>query len=422
VSKGRAAGALGALAAALLLVGCGQGRTPSGPPGMVLHVDANRSRCDDGRTAAQARSAQTPLCSIARAVRLAPADATVVVAPGSYPALELDRTHGDRLTIRSDGAGAVRLPRIAVGSDASGVAFAGVELTGSPDGPTFDVGRGAHDVTLMRSRVTATQNDAVVLNAGTAHVTIAADLIHTAHAGSGVTFSSTSILPGSPPGSPNQEPIRHVVIRGNHFDGIAIDAIRPANFDHLLIEGNEIEGVLEHGQHADAIQTVFGGSDLVIRGNFIHDNYAQGVFINDGRVTGARIERNVIVRNRGELAVQLFDTVDLFLAGNTVWDNEHNVILRAGVRDAVVTRNLFQDMVVEDPASAARDVRQDHNVIAGGWNWGAHGAHDVAARPTFVDPAGRDYRLAATSAGRGAGACTASASAEPGLGCASAGS
>jgi hypothetical protein len=417
----RAAAAAG-LAAALLLAGCGHGRAPSGPPGMVVHVDGDRTRCDDGRTAAQARSAQTPLCSIERAVRLAPAAATVVVAPGTYPALELDRGHGDRLTIHSDGAGAVRLPRVAVTSAASGVALAGLELTGSPDGPTFDVGRGAHDVALERSRVTATQNDAVVLNPGAERVTIAGDLIHTAHAGSGVAFASTSTRPGSPPGSPNQEPIRHVVIRANHFDGIAMDAIRPANFDHLLIEGNEIEGVIEHGQHADAIQTVFGGSDLVIRGNFIHDNYAQGVFINDGRVTGAQIERNVIVRNRGELAVQLFDTVDLSLADNTVWDNELNVILRAGVRDAVVTRNLFQDMVVEDPASAARDVRQDHNVIAGGWNWGAHGAHDVTARPTFVDPADRDYRLAATSAGRGAGACAASARAKPGLGCASAGS
>ena len=414
---GRAAAAVG-LAAALLLAGCGQGRAPSGPPGMVLHVDGNRSRCDDERTAAQERSAQTPLCSIERAVRLAPADATVVVAPGSYPALELDRGHGDRLTIRSAGAGAVRLPRVAVGSDASGVAFEGLELTGSPDGPTFDVGRGVHDVQLVRSRVTATQNDAVVLNPGAERVTIAGDLIHTAHAGSGVAFASTSTRPGSPPGSPNQEPIRHVVIRANHFDGIAVDAIRPANFDHLLIEGNEIEGVVEHGQHADAIQTVFGGSDFVVRHNFIHDNIAQGVFINDGRVTGAVIDDNVIVRNRAELALQLFDTVGLTLTGNTIWDNEHNVILRAGVRDAVVTRNIFQDMVVEDPATAARDVRQDHNVIAGGWNWGARGAHDISTRPTFVDPGRRDYRLATTSAGRGAGACAATAHGQPGLGCA----
>jgi Right handed beta helix region len=418
VTRGRAPKALAALAAALLVAGCGNGGVPDGPRGMVLHVDGDRSRCDDGRSAAQARSAQTPLCSIERAARLAPADAQIVVAPGSYPALELDRRHAGGLRIRSAGGGALRLPRIAVGRDGGGVALEGLHLAGSPDGPTFDVEEGAHDVALARSRVAATQNDAIVLGAGTSRVTIAGNLIHTSGAGSGVTFASTSTLPGSPPGATNQAPVTDVVIRGNHFDGIAIDAIRPANFAHLLIEGNEIEGVIERGQHADAIQTVFGGSDLVVRNNFIHDNYAQGVFINDGRVTGARIESNVIVRNRGELAVQLFDTVGLALAGNTVWDNEENVILRAGVRDAVVTRNVFQDMVVEDPATAARDVRQDHNVIAGGWNWGARGAHDTTARPTFVDPGRQDYRLAATSAGRGAGACAASARSKLGLGCA----
>jgi Right handed beta helix region len=413
----RHAVAAAGLAVALLAAGCGQDRPPAGPPGMLLHVNGDRSRCDDGRTAAQARSDRTPLCSIARAVRLAPAEADIVVAPGSYPAVEVSRSHAGRLTIRSVGAGAVRVPRIVVNSEGSGVTFEGLELTGSPDGPTFDVGEGAHDVQLVRSRVSATQNDAVLLSEGVAHVTIAGNLIHTAHAGSGVTFASTSTRPGSPPGSPNQAPVTHVVIRGNHFDGIAIDAIRPANFDHLVIEGNEIEGVVEHGQHADAIQTVFGGSDLVVRDNFIHDNVAQGVFINDGRVTGAVIESNVIVRNRAELALQLFDTVGLTLASNTIWDNELNVILRAGVRDAVVTRNLFEDMVVEDPATAARDVRQDHNVIGGGWNWGARGPHDLAAHPTFVDPGRQDYRLAATSAGRRAGACAASGRSRPGLGC-----
>jgi hypothetical protein len=417
VTRRAAAGALAGVAAALLMAGCGGGGPPSGPRGMVLHVDGDRSRCDDGRSAGQARSAQTPLCSIERAVRLAPVDATVVVAPGSYAALELSRRHAAGLRIRSDGTGPVRLPRIAVSNDASEVAFEGLELAGSPDGPTFDIEPAAHDVRLLRSRVAATRNDAIVLREGVSRVTIAGNLIHTSGAGSGVTFASTSTLPGSPPGAPNQAPIRDVAIRANHFDGIAIDAIRPANFDRLLIEGNEIEGVVERGQHADAVQTVFGGRELVVRDNFIHDNVAQGVFVKDGRVTGAVIEGNVIVRNRAEIALQLYDTVGVRIAGNTVWDNDENVALRAGVRDVVVTRNIFQDMVVDDPASAARDVRQDHNLVGGGWNWGARGPHDISTPPTFVDP-GRSYRLAPASAGRGAGACSTRGRAKPALGCA----
>jgi hypothetical protein len=142
------------------------------------------------------------------------------------------------------------------------------------------------------------------------------------------------------------------------------------------------------------------------------------VFIKDGRVTGAVIEGNVIVRNRAEIALQLYDTVGLRIAGNTVWGNEENVALRAGVRDAVVTRNIFQSMVVDDPASAARDVRQDHNLVGGGWNWGARGPHDISTPPTFVDPQRSDYRLAPSSPGSGAGACSTRGRARAALGCA----
>ena len=416
--RGRLARAAAGLTLALLVTGCAEREQSAPGPRAALHVDGDRSRCDDDRTAAQARSADTPLCSIERAADLAGNGGDVVVAPGSYAALLLHGGHGAGLTVRSTDAGAVRLPRIAVADGARAVAFQGRELTGSREGPTFEVGPGARDVRLVGSRVTATQNDAVVLGAGASEVTIAGNRIHTAGAGSGVTFASTSTGPGSPPGSPNEARVSRVVIRANHFDGIAIDAIRPANFDHLLIEGNEIEGVIEHGQHADAVQTVFGGHDLIVRNNFIHDNRAQGIFIKDGRVTGAVIEGNVIVRNRGQIALQLYDTVGLTITNNTVWDNDYNVALRAGVRDAVVTKNVFQDMVVDDPSSAAHDVRQDHNLVRGGWNWGARGPHDISTRPTFVDRAGQDYRLAPTSAGAGAGACSVRETTRPALGCA----
>ena len=70
----------------------------------------------------------------------------------------------------------------------------------------------------MRDALEHAAISAVLLSEGVAHVTIAGNLIHTAHAGSGVTFASTSTRPGSPPGSPNQAPVTYVVIRGNHFD------------------------------------------------------------------------------------------------------------------------------------------------------------------------------------------------------------
>jgi hypothetical protein len=385
---------------AVALVGCGGHQPAHLRAGTVLHVDGDQRRCDDDRDAGQARSSATPLCTIARAVGLASPGTVVAVAPGDYPPLVIGRARDGWVTIRGAGPGPVRLPRIELTGGARGLAFEHLELTGSSAGPTFQVDAGAsRDVRLVASRVQAAHQDAIVLGAGARGVTIAANHIHTAPSGSGVAFASTSTLPGSPPGAQNEAPIVDVVIRDNHFDGIAVDAIRPANFDHLVVEGNEIEGIVERGQHADALQSVFGGRDLVFRDNYIHDNQAQGLFINDGRVTGVVVEGNVIVHNTREIALQFYDTVGLTIAHNTVWDNDSNVALRTGVRDAVVTANVFQDMVVDDPAAAALTVRQDHNLIAGGWNWGARGAHDVSTPPTFVDPGRDDYRLAPRSAG-----------------------
>ena len=87
-------------------------------------------------------------------------------------------------------------------------------------------------------------------------------------------------------------PISRVVIRGNRLDDIGTDAIRPANFDDLLVEGNDITGVVESGDHSDALQVVWGGRNLRVRNNVIHDIQGQGLFIKDGLVTGAVIEGN----------------------------------------------------------------------------------------------------------------------------------
>ena len=159
-----------------------------------------------------------------------------------------------------------------------------------------------------------------------------------------------------------------------------------------------------------------GGDDLVFRRNFVHDNTGQGFFIKDGLVRRARIEDNVFVRNQlhgkspagfpsAGFQIAIYETTGLRLLRNTVWDNDLNVALGGNVRDAVVRGNLFEDMVADTDAGGGRPgVRQDYNLIAGGWNWGARGRHDIRRRPRFVAPARLDYRLAPGSAGIDAGA------------------
>jgi hypothetical protein len=194
-----------------------------------------------------------------------------------------------------------------------------------------------------------------------------------------------------------------VTIRNNHFSSIGVDAIRPTNFVNLAIQGNDITGVTEHGNHSDAIQTVFGGRNLDIEANYIHDNKAEGILIKDGEVTNAYIANNVIVHTTLEIQIQVFDTIGLKIVNNTLWDNQYNIVLRAGVRQGLIRDNIFENEVAANLSQSAPYIEQDHNLVASGWNWGARGAHDSSRRPRFVDQATSDFRLANGSAGIDAG-------------------
>jgi parallel beta helix pectate lyase-like protein len=238
-------------------------------------------------------------------------------------------------------------------------------------------------------------------------------------------MDSESTAPGSPAGGTAEAPITDVVVRGNHFDGIAIDAMRPANFRNLLVERNDIEGVDETGAHNDALQVVWGGRGLVFRDNLVHDNTGQGFFIKDGLVRDVTVAGNVFAHNRApkgdkpaNAPLQVYETDGLRIEGNTFWDNDQAILLRTGLRDVTIENNIAEGIVAdEDRVDAVRRaVRQDFNLVASGWNWGRDGVvgpHDVAASdapPRFVDAAGLDYRLAAASPGIDAGTSDAGAS------------
>jgi hypothetical protein len=396
--------------ARVLTLGAALGGTESNRP--TVHVA--RSGCDDARGAAIARSASHPVCTIERALDIAPSGGRILVGAGTYPALTAES--GGDVLVQADGE--VRLPSIDVADDAGGVSFSGFTLTGDGSSPTFRVGAGAHDVGLLDSAVRAQAQDAIVLLPGSGNVLVQGNRIHTEHHGSGVVMNSESDAPNAPAGGEAEAPITDVIVRDNHFDGIAVDAIRPANFRNLVVEGNEIEGVYETGAHNDVLQVVWGGSGLVFRDNLVHGNTGQGLFIKDGRVNDVTVAGNTFVQNRrrskaerpAASPLQVYDTVGLKIVGNTFWDNDNAVLLRTGIRNAVIANNILENVVADDehPAEVRRNVRQDYNLVAGGWNWGkqgAIGAHDIAAyghpsrQPRFVDADRLDYRLAAQSSG-----------------------
>lgn len=409
-----ASGVIAVLLAAAVLALCactGQAKTHA-----TVYVGSSAAgRCSDSRSAAQAKSPARPVCSIARAIALVGPGGTVAVHAGSYPALNLDGS-GSRtgyVTVRPVGHADVRIPSIDLGGRTSWLRFRGLDL-GGDSRPTFRIEEGqASHLQLVGSSVHSGGADAVSIRSGASDLLFAHNTISSrppgAHGGgNGISFSSQSALPGVPDPSDPLPPIRHVVIRGNHFTSIGTDAIRPANFDGLVIENNDITGVVENGDHCDAIQVTWGGRHLVVRGNFIHDNQGQGLFIKDGQVTDATVENNVFAHNRRVgIQIQFYDTIGLKLIGNTEWDNDLHVAIRDGVRNAVVRDNIFQgfSLVPERSSelSALRaNVNADYDLIGGGVNV-PRGPHDLHGRPRFVDAAHEDYRLAKGSPGIDAG-------------------
>jgi hypothetical protein len=344
---------------------------------------------------------------VSRAIATAQPGSTIVLSGGSYPALTAPAgTRSAPVTVAAAAGQTVTMPSVNVPNGASNLRFDGVNLTGDGSGPAFNIGDNAHDIQLVNSKVFDT-GDAIIVRPGVSNVLFENNDISSrapgaTNGGIALAFASTSTLPGSPPGQENDPPISNVTIRNNTFHDIGSDAIRPSNFVNLVVEGNDFSGVKENGDHCDVFQVTFGGRDLIFRDNYIHDNQGQGLFIKDGQVTNARVENNVFVHNSLEITVQFYDTINLQLINNTVWDNAANVQLRQGIRNVLVRNNLFQDLTVDSTSEAAANVTQDYNVIAGG-NWGARGPHDIKGSPKFVNPAGYDYRLAAASPGIDAG-------------------
>jgi hypothetical protein len=341
---------------------------------------------------------------VSRALATAQPGSTIVLRGGSYPALTAPAADRSApVTIAAAQGQTVTMPSVTVPNGAGNLRFENLNLTGAGSGSAFSIGDNAHDIQLVNSVVHDT-GDAILIQPGVSNVLFEGNDISSKDPGAtsggiGLAFASTSTLPGSPPGNPNDPPISNVTIRNNKFHDIGSDAIRPANFVNLVVEGNDISGVKENGDHCDVLQVTFGGRDLIFRNNYVHDNAGQGLFIKDGEVTNARVENNVFVHNSLEITVSFFDTVNLTLVNNTVWDNTAgNVFLRTGIRNVVLRNNLFQSLDADSTSEAISQTQSDYNVIAGG-TVGPRGPHDVKATPKFVNAAGYDYRLAAGSVG-----------------------
>lgn len=275
------------------------------------------------------------------------------------------------------------------------------------------------DVQLVSNRLTG-----IEVYAGASDVLIA----HNRLAGCGTCIGLISSDPRVP-GAPTRDsailpPVSRVTIRGNLIEGAKTDALFLTNFRDVVVEDNEITGIVEAGEHSDCLQTVWGGRGLVYRGNYVHDNRCQGLFIKDGLVSDVVLEDNLLVRNDepsrapGQPSIlTTYNVQGLRAERNTIWtgDNvgpQYDPAMGPRPKDHLLRRNVIGRFVPydvtagSDKAGVFRDpavMSEDENVIGDGWTWlPAHlGPHSVQQpQPAFRDPARGDYRLeAAVSAG-----------------------
>ena len=258
-----------------MLAGCGATTAtfepvtePAGKPArarpapVTVYVDRDSigGRCNDARPVAAARSAQTPWCSLARAVDVTPSGATVMVRRGSYPRLTIQAERRTRfVTIRSAPNETATLNGFTA-TNSSHWRFQALRFAGLSNLIFF----GNDHVDLVRNDLTvATQ------------VRPSRDL----------RFIGNTIhdLPG-PPGKPEdgvglwivtgeQGPLRNVLIRGNRFSRLPNDAIF-TDADNVTVERNTFEHIQSpdnNWAHADVFQGM-GANDVTIRDNFAHDN------------------------------------------------------------------------------------------------------------------------------------------------------
>ena len=359
---------------------------PAARPSPANARYVSRTRCDDHRTAAEARDPATPWCTLGAAARSAPAGSEIRVAAGSYPLVRLTGRVRDLVfrpadpKVRPTLAGA-ELER------ARNVSLTGFRLT-------------APAKLMSTAGVTLRDNDfdGTYIYARTSRrTTIVGNRIHRVHGGDRALLAQGSFTPDGPT-------TEDLVVRGNRFEDVHHDAIAVYNgYRRVLVEGNEISGVSRPAGfplHSDAMQFM-GGDHLTVRDNVVFD-CNQGILIKDGSAsTRLDVTGNLITRVTGA-GLQIFNAPGAHVARNTVWGTRFGTIFRNdgnvdGQTSVTLDGNVLDQLIVDATVGAS--------VAAGAGNvFGrgrSYGSRSYRGKPNFVDVEAGDLRILAAQPGAG---------------------
>jgi Bacterial TSP3 repeat len=223
-------------------------------------------------------------------------------------------------------------------------------------------------------------------------------------------------------GPTTSEYISDTTVRGNRFVGPFEDAFRlnryhdgsDADTYGILIEGNEITGVIEDGRHNDCLQSVWGGDHLYFRRNYEHDNRCQGFFVKDqpAIVDTVILDDNLFVRNSVAApgvgqphTVNVYNLSNFVATHNTVWPGNGSAFtLRAGPwGPRELAYNVIQRLWTDSDQSALNEhdnVFCDRQTGTGGTLPPlGPGSQVGVCSPSFSNTASDDYRVIGANRG-----------------------
>ena len=330
------------------------------------------------------------VASATSAVAAAGAEAVVCLTAGGYGPLELAGKHSGTVTIEPVPGSEVSLEGVSVAAGSSGITVHNFTISGG-----------------------------VSLAAGDSHITIDHNDINGQGPGGDGEGVETLAVNCSAPNAPTYSgcttttPDTYLTINGNKIhgygEGDSEDAIHLNDWEHVTITANDIYNLEEHGNHTDAMQSVFGGHYMTFAYNYEHDNQAQGFFISDGDASEVTVTENLFLTNNNlgedEYNVQVFDTTGFTMTNNTVWDGQADIIRAEGAAEtltATVNHNVEQNFDILNEGGPEYELGEDYDIFGEAPFDFTEGPHSqVDANPDFANPASGDYELASNPNGIG---------------------
>jgi Right handed beta helix region len=315
----------------------------------------------------------------------AAAGSAICLTAGSYGQLNLSGTHTGTVTVESVPGAAVKLGEVKVAANATNLTIHNFTIEG------IDLAPGASNIAIDHNDISG--------------------------GGEGVVNSSVNCAsPNAPtyPGCTSTSPNDHITINGNKIHGYGEgggeDAIHLSNWQNVVISANELYNLEEHGNHTDAFQSVFGGSNMTFDHNYEHDNQSQGFFIKDGDASNVTVNDNLFLRNdnlgEGENNIQVFNTAGFVMTKNTAWDGQGDLIRAEGAAEpltATVNHNVEQVFnTIHEGSGPAYVLNENYDVFKEApWTIAKGLLSTVVASPRFADPTADDYRLSPNPSGIG---------------------